>query len=82
MIGFENKKFGGFALGYSSEAEVTICRVGVRGWHIHTTYRKADVGNDIAGLCGDESTEDAARELFARAVENAEKWWDSNEANK
>jgi len=82
MTGVENKKFGGFARGYSAEAEVTICRVGVRGWHIHTTYRKADVSNDIAGLCGDEPTEEGARNLFARAVENAEKWWQANEVNK
>lgn len=52
-------------------AEVTICQVGVNGWHVHSTYSTITSARDVAGLCGTVSTAEEAQDLYDRAIELA-----------
>ena len=54
-----------------ASAEVTICRVGVNGWHVHSTYSTITSARSVAGLCGTVPTIEEAQDLYDRAVELA-----------
>ena len=49
-------------------AEVTICQVGVNGWHVHSTYSTITSARSVAGLCGTAATIEEAQCLYERAV--------------
>lgn len=71
------KIFGGLAT-YGCEAEVTMCPMGVDGYHIHTTYREITARRDAAGICGTVATIEEAESLYERAVESARQWFAAN----
>jgi hypothetical protein len=76
MTGYQLRKFGNDS--DTARAEVTLCQVGVNGWHVHTVYHKADIGAPIKGVCGTCEHYDEAEAMFAHACELAEVWWKAN----
>jgi hypothetical protein len=74
MTGVRTMKYGGFPEGYTCEAVVTMCQVGVNGWHIHSRYLTACGSIDCAGKCGTVATLEDATDLFESACQLAASW--------